>query len=113
MIGRVLIAMIAALAIAASPATAADIIKVRVAKEGTITIDEKPATLDQLRARLAKVKSANGAVWYYREAPDSAPTDAQLAVFKAIIDTDIPISLSTKPDFSDYVGEDGQTHPRQ
>jgi hypothetical protein len=51
-------------------------------------------------------------VWYYREAGQQEPPPEAMQVIKLIADNALPVSLSSKPDFSDYIGEGGQPHPR-
>ena len=68
--------------------------------------------MDHVRKYLADLKGTNVVVWYYREGSESDPTDAQFEVLKAIVDNQLPISLSSKEDFSDYVGADGRSYPR-
>jgi hypothetical protein len=59
------------------------------------------------------VKAKNGGVFYYRQGSSEQPTPEQLAIFKLVMAAKAPISLSTKADFSDYVGQDGKSHPRK
>jgi hypothetical protein len=87
------------------------VVKVQARSDGSIVMDGRPATTDELRKVLA---DAHGqvAVWYYREHAEQEPTEGQLKVIAAIIDNKAPVSLSTKSDFSDFVGSDGKSHPR-
>src|SRR5260221_519103 len=43
-----------------------EIAKVHVDAAGSIFLNGRPATLDDLRKELARVKAANGSVWYSR-----------------------------------------------
>jgi hypothetical protein len=51
-------------------------------------------------------------VWYYREAGKDDPPPQAMQVMKLIIDNRLPISISTKPDYSDVLLPDGTTQPR-
>ena len=89
------------------------ILKVSVLSSGSVLLDGKPTTMKDLGDALKKAKSRNGQVWYYREAGRAEPGPKAFEVFKLIVDSKLPLSLSSKPDFSDYVDERGQSHPRQ
>ena len=73
-------------------------------------MDGKPATLESLRKVLAAARG-KVLVWYHRD-PDQPQTENQRRVISLIIENKAPVSLSAKPDFSDYVDEHGQSHPR-
>ena len=88
------------------------VVKIQVSPSGGIVIDGHVASLRQLDQTLAKEKKENGEIWYYREAASSQPNDAQLRVFTEIVNSGLHITLSTKPDFSDWVDEEGVSHPR-
>jgi hypothetical protein len=68
--------------------------------------------LSEIEAEFARLKKVGGAVWYYRESPESEPPANAMAVVKLVVKYKLPISMSSKPDFSDYVDESGQSHPR-
>jgi hypothetical protein len=61
---------------------------------------------------LAGVKKRNGVIWYYREGGDKEPPPEAMEVMKLIVDNNLPISMSTKPDYSDVLLPDGTTRPR-
>ena len=79
---------------------------------GPLLVDGKPGTIADVRAAVERAKEGKFAIWYYRENAGTPATDSQMEVLKIITDAGIPISLSTKADFSDYVGEDGRSRPR-
>ena len=97
----------------AGTASAMTILKIQSLKSGDIILNGKHVDLNAFKAALSQAKKSGDAVWYYRDAATGEPTEAQFAAFKALVDAQLPISLSTKPDFSDYVGPDGQSHPRK
>ncbi len=87
-------------------------IEIKVMADGTLFADGQPVTLDELRPLLAKLKEEDGTVWYYREvSPDEPPTIAT-GVIDLVIEHELDVTLSTKPDFSDAVGPDGVPVPR-
>ena len=49
------------------------VVKIRVTAGGDISADGESVTLDQLAAKLADLKRAGGAVWYYRENASGEP----------------------------------------
>ena len=96
------------------PHSEAPIIKIGILQSGMMLMNGTEATIDQVEKRLAQLKTEGGSVWYYREADqDGEPPPEAMQVLNLIIEKQLPISLSTKPDFSDYLGEDGLSHPRQ
>jgi hypothetical protein len=87
-------------------------LKVCVLADGTIQVEGRPATIEDLEAALSRTKEANGQIWYYREAaPGEAPPLAR-QVTQRLVALKLPISLSSKPDFSDWVDAKGVSHPR-
>jgi hypothetical protein len=87
------------------------IVKVGALRSGELVLDGKSATLNDLAKILAATRGGLE-VWYYREDAAMEPTEGQMNVLKAIADEQVPISLSSRPDFSDYIDGDGQSHPR-
>jgi len=85
--------------------------KVTVAS-GAVLLDGKPTTLPVLDERLKALKAANGAVWYHRQNPDSEPPPQSTAVVQMIIKHQLPVTMSSKPDFLDYIDKDGVSRSR-
>jgi hypothetical protein len=88
------------------------VVKISVLSNGELLADGEKVTIDQLAPRLAKVKKANGHVLYYREDAGGEPPATGMQVIKLVIDNQLPVSLSTKADFSDCVDDKGQAHQR-
>lgn len=87
-------------------------LKLSVLASGEILLDGQPIEMDALDLALQTAKSQQGAVWYHREAPaKEAPAQAK-AVIDLVIKHKLPISLSSKPDFSDYIDAKGVSRPR-
>ena len=92
---------------------AAAVTRISVMASGKIFFDGKEVTLSAFKKALAGVKGKNGVVWYYRESGRGEPPAEAVQVFKLLVENKLPISLSTKADFSDYVDEMGKSHPRR
>ena len=91
----------------------ANVAKIVVSRAGEITLNGQDTTINEVRASLAKLAESKGVVWYYREgAEEEEPHPNAMLVIRAIVDAKLPVSLSTKPDFSDVVLPDGTTRPR-
>ena len=88
------------------------IARIAVFSSGAVQLDGRPTTLPALDAELGKLKADKGVVWYHRENPASEPPPQGTAVIQLIIKHQLPVSMSTKPDFSDYVDEKGVSRPR-
>ena len=86
--------------------------KIAVSANGAVSLDGKPIAVAALKERLTDLKKRNGVVWYYREAGDREPPSQAMQVMKLVIDARLPISMSTKPDYSDVLLPDGSTRPR-
>ena len=84
------------------------VVKIAVMSDGQILADGAPVTLQTLRSKLRDLGERHGVVWYYRELPGSTtpPPQAKM-VIQAIIDAQLPVRLSSRPDYSDSIGADG------
>ena len=91
----------------------ANIAKIAVFQGGRITLNGREAAIDEVRAAFATLARAKGVVWYYREgAKEKEPHPNAMRVMEAIVDAHLPVSMTTKSDFSDVVLQDGSTRPR-
>jgi hypothetical protein len=86
--------------------------RVAVTAKGAVTFDGVVVTVDVLKQKLADLKKRNGVVWYYREAGKGEPPAQAMEAMKLVVDNRLPISMSTKPDYSDVLLPDGTTRPR-
>ena len=80
-----------------------NVAKVKVFVDGRILLNDKQVTIDDLKAAFKELKSKNGSVWYYRENASSEASPQAMQVIQAVAEAQLPIKLSTKPDFSDSV----------
>ncbi|HEX6895315.1 MAG TPA: hypothetical protein VF146_08580 [Bryobacteraceae bacterium] len=79
---------------------------------GVVLLDGKAIEIEELDRLLAEADKDTTAVWYYREgASKDAPPHA-MAVIQLVVKHKLRISISSKPDFSDYVDAKGVSHPR-
>jgi hypothetical protein len=88
------------------------VLKVAVMRDGKILVNGEASSLSSLRAAIKKLAEEKGMVLYYREAAQEEPPPVAMVVLQAVIDSRLPISLCTRPDFSDSVGPDGKAVPR-
>jgi|SRR6185369_2715835 hypothetical protein len=91
---------------------ATPILKVSVLVSGSVLLDGEPISLEALRVKFESLKAQRPVVWYYREAASGEPPPEAMQMMKMVTDNRLPISLSSKPDFSDYVDRKGGLHPR-
>lgn len=70
--------------------------KVKVTQAGTIYVDGKAVSMAELRQEFARLKEAQGVVWYYRENPQGEPPPQAMAVIEAIVETKLPVKLVEK-----------------
>jgi len=89
----------------------APIAQISVLASGKILLDGRPATISEVKRALERMKAKSGTVWYYRESGEPPPEAIEL--FKLMVENQLLISLSSKADFSDYVDEEGRSHPRK
>lgn len=87
--------------------------QISVLASGALLLNGLPSDMEAIRAELLRLKAVNGAVWYYREVLQTKAAANPLAeqLFDMILEHRLPITRSTTPDFSDYVDNQGQSHP--
>jgi hypothetical protein len=88
------------------------ILKVSVLASGAVLLDGEAVSIEGLQANFESRKTERPVVWYYREAGEGEPSAEAMQVMKMVVENRLPISLSSKPDFSDYVDLKGRSHPR-
>jgi hypothetical protein len=101
-----------ALGSVASVVSAEPVARITVLASGVVLLDGQPTTLPALDERLRALKAANGEVWYHRQNPATEPPPQGTAAVRLIIRHRLPVSMSTRPDFTDYVDKDGVSRPR-
>jgi len=88
-------------------------LQITIQESGSVLLGGIAVRPSELVAALDEAKEKNGTVWYYRENPSAEPPLSATQVMQMIIDRKLPITMSTKPDFSDYVDENGNVHSRK
>ena len=88
------------------------VLKLSVLSSGAVLLDGQPIHFEELQRALETAKRDEGIVWYYRESAAQSPPQHALQVLNLVVQNQLRISLSSKPDFSDYVDSKGVSHPR-
>jgi len=92
------------------PAADGPIVKIWITKAGVIELNGKPTKLDAVGKALDDLAKQKGKVYYGRDDPEAEGHPIGSKVLQLAMDRRLPIRLSTRKDFSDYVGEDGESH---
>ena len=87
--------------------------RVRVSQAGQIEMNGVKLTREQLGSALAKLGEQGGRVMYYREKWNEPPSEEAAKALEVIMEAGLPVRMSSKPDFSDYIGPDGVPVPSQ
>jgi hypothetical protein len=87
--------------------------RISVLLSGKILVDGKAATPADVQRALKNAKAKRRTVWYYRESGGVGPPAEAIEVFKMIVEHKVPVSISTKSDFSDFVDDEGKSQPRR
>lgn len=115
-----LVAIAAMTTIACEPVAAQsshpDEIQVSMLRDGSMLVDGRSANLADLEAALDRMKAKGGGhVAYYREAGNETPSPelraAIMKVLEAVVRNDLPVRMSSKPDFSDSIDDQGRSRP--
>ncbi|MFY9511609.1 MAG: hypothetical protein WAQ05_11625 [Rubrivivax sp.] len=105
------------LLLAAAPALALaqrrPVLQLSALSNGVLIVDGSLTTLRSLDGMLVKLKEAQGIVWYYRENANEDPHPQATEAIRLIAAHGLPISFSSRPDFSDYIDDDGRAKPRR
>ena len=105
----VVLSLVTLLVSAQSPPVA----RVSVLSSGKLLLNGAPTELPTIEAEFQRIKKSQGAVWYYRENPQTEPPPQAKAIIRLVIEYGLPVSMSSKPDFTDYIDENGRSKPRQ
>jgi hypothetical protein len=79
-----------------------------VGQDGTIELNGHVADLAAVDKALSDLEKRKGAVMYGRDAASGAPPPNGMQVIQMVVRHRLPIRMSTKRDFSDAVGANGQ-----
>jgi hypothetical protein len=89
------------------------IVQISVLASGQMLINGQPAGLGAIEDAFKGLKGEKSAVWYYREEAQSEPSREAMAVIELVMKYGLPISMSGKPDFSDYIDQNGFSQQRK
>src|ERR1700726_2654804 len=92
----------------AEPAVA----KISVLASGKLLLNGNPTDLASIEAEFKRLQSQRGVVWYYREVAQKEPPPEAMLAIELVIKYRLPISMSSKPDFSDAIEANGRSVPR-
>ena len=95
------------------PAEPDSVARISVLSSGEILLNGKPIEFAQLEQNLQRLKTEGGVVWYYRDNPAREPPPNAMAVLDLVMRNNLPISMSSQPDFSDYIDENGWAQKRE
>ncbi len=87
-------------------------IRIKVLADGSLLADDQPVTITHLDQRFADLARGGGVVWYYREAGESDPPPVAMEVMELVVKHQLPITMSSRPDFSDAIDDQGRSRPR-
>ena len=87
-------------------------LRVSVLASGTVLLDGRPVTFSELEPAFAAAKHHGAPVLYYRESGALEPPPEAQKVLQLIVANKLAISLSSRPDFSDWVDQQGISHLR-
>lgn len=88
------------------------ILKLSVLASGVVLLDGEAIAMDALDRKLESADKQSTAIWYYREAAAKDPAAEAQAVIQLVVKHKLRISMSSQPDFSDYLDAGGVSHPR-
>ena len=110
--GLVLVGILLTAQLACAGETA-EVLRLKVTKKSILYANGQEVTLEALDQKLAQLYQAGGEVWYYREEGKSEPPPVAREAVGLIVKRQLPISMSSKPDYSDVIGPDGLVRPRK
>jgi hypothetical protein len=107
------IAVIALLLVILAAQAQESIAKVTALSSGKLLLNGQPSNLAAIESAFKLLSNTHGGVWYYREMSQTEPPREAMAIIDLVVKYRLPVSLSSKPDFSDYIDEKGDSRPRK
>jgi len=98
---------------AAMAQTQLPVAKVSALSSGQLLLNGKLSDIAAIEAEFKSLKERKGSVWYFRENGNAEPPPSAMAVIQLVVKYGLPISMSSKPDFSDYIDGNGTSKPRK
>jgi len=87
-------------------------IRIGVLSSGGLLLNGEPAEFSAIEAALVGANGQTDSVLYYREGAQGEPPLKVKDILDLVVARKLRISLSSKPDYSDYMDQFGQSHPR-
>lgn len=111
MLSRIVAALLCLIVFSVS-AQPSSVARVTALASGKLLLNGSPAELATIEAEFQRIKKSQGEVWYYRENSQTEPPVQAMAVIKLVVQYGLPVSMSSKPDFTDYIDGDGRSQER-
>jgi hypothetical protein len=89
------------------------ILKVAVYRDGKVEVDGAAMSVEDATRTIKATAGSETSVYYYREAGEEDPHPNASKIIAAVVGANLPISLSSQPDFSTYVDENGTIRKRE
>lgn len=89
------------------------VIKVSVLSNNEVLVNGKPVSPSEFIEALSIAQDKQGGIWYFRQNPHKEPPPVAAKVFSLIRQTGLPVSMSTRSDFSDYIDRQGNIKLRK
>ena len=100
-------------ALAGSAGAEPPVARVSALASGKILLNGKPSDFKAIEKEFERLQKLKGAVWYYRENAQAEPRPEAMAVVELVVKYKLPVSMSSKPDFSDYIDANGISRLRK
>jgi len=91
-----------------APPTDAPSMKIWISKTGSVEINGRQAEVESVGPMLAELAQRKGEVFYGRDAVEEDPHPNGVKVLQMVVDSRLPIRMSTKRDFSNAVVLEGK-----
>ncbi|MGH7711007.1 MAG: ExbD/TolR family protein [Gemmatimonadaceae bacterium] len=94
------------------PEIPADAMTIGVYANGSVFVNGIRVDTDGLESALQNAAATQKQVWYYRENPTSEAPPHAVDVINRIADHQLQVSMSSRPNFCDYIDENGTSRGR-
>ena len=89
------------------------VMQISVLASGTVLLNRQIATIPEVKRALSRAKARRQNIWFYREGGKGDPAAAAIELFKFIVENQLPVSISSRADFADYLDAEGRSQPRK
>jgi hypothetical protein len=95
-----------------APRDGPKVARVSALANGSLLLNGQKSDIRKIEVEFKRLKHAAGVVWYHRESGQGEPPPSAMAVIELVVQYGLPVSMSSKPDFSDVIDRDGRSRPR-